>query len=432
MEPASSLTQRFKRFANSPLTLLLCILFGSSLAWLTPAFSKTLSVVGFVYVDLLKMIVLPFMVSAVILSLQKIFRAGNSTAIIGRVIIVFGAFSLVAALAGAAGNMIIRPGTDMSPSTKAALGRILNADVDNSNTQMSLYTAEATPKPLSLFDVVTSFIPTNIFASLANGEMLKVLTFALIFGVAMGKVPGKTASSLEHSLETIYQACQGLTRWINLPVPFVLVCMTASQLADTGFETMRAMIGFVGVFIGISSLLLLAAVVVLAHRACCSYAKVLDSMREPFSLGVATNNSATCMPAMVDALAEKLKFSRSQSELLVPLSVTVLRSGAMVYFVCGTLFIAALYGRQLSSTEVGLTILVSVLSGFASTGMAGIATIAMIGSACQYLGMPFEAAFLLLVAVDPICAMARTVVTVIGSCAAVAMVCTRPIRSESI
>ena len=432
MEPASSLAQLFKRFANSPLTLLFCILFGSLLAWLTPEFSKTLAVVGLVYVDLLKMIVLPFMVSLVILSLQKLFRAGNTTVIIGRVVIVFSAFSFIAALAGAVGTLIIRPGTDMSPSTKAALGRIVNTDVDNSNTQMSLYTVEAAPKPLSLLDVVAAFIPTNIFASLANGETLKVLVFALIFGVAVGKVPGKTAASLEQSLETINQACQGLTRWINLPVPFVLVCMTASQLADTGFETMRAMIGFVGVFLGISTLLLLAAVAVLAHRAGCSYVRVLDSMREPFSLGVATNNSATCMPAMVEALAEQLKFSRSQSELLVPLSVTLLRSGAIVYFVCGTLFIAALYGRQLSGMEVGFAILVSVLSGFASTGMAGIATIAMIGSACQYLGMPFEAAFLLLVAVDPICAMARTVVTVIGSCAAVATVCTRPIQSENI
>lgn len=62
----------------------------------------------------------------------------------------------------------------------------------------------------------------------------------------------------------------------------------------------------------------------------------------------------------------------------------------------------------------------------ASTGMAGILTITLIGTACNYLGLPFEAAFILFVAVDPICAMARTAVTVIGSCAAVALVCPRP------
>ena len=80
--------------------------------------------------------------------------------------------------------------------------------------------------------------------------------------------------------------------------------------------------------------------------------------------------------------------------------------------------------------EVGLVVLISVLSGFASSGMSGIASIMLMATACQYLGLPFEAAFLLFVAVDPICAMARTAVTVIGSCAAVASVCTRPVQPK--
>jgi Na+/H+-dicarboxylate symporter len=74
--------------------------------------------------------------------------------------------------------------------------------------------------------------------------------------------------------------------------------------------------------------------------------------------------------------------------------------------------------------------MISVLSGFASTGMGGITSITLMATACQYLGLPFEAAFILFVAVDPICAMARTAVTVIGSCAAVAVVCPRPRQLE--
>ena len=430
MEPVASTGQRFKRFANSPLTVLCCILFGGFLAWAAPGFSKTLTVVGAIYVDLLKMIVLPFMMSSVIFSLQKLFRGGSTATILGRVAIVFVAFAFIVALAGAVGTLVMQSGTDISLSTQAALGRIVNTNVDSSNTEMALHMAEAPPKALSLFDVLSAIIPSNIFASLANGETLKALVFALLFGFAVGQVPGKMALSLEQSLETIYQACQGLTRWINLPVPLVLVCMTASQVADTGLEPMRAMLGFVVTFLGISTLLMMLAVAILAQRSGYSYSRVLDSMREPFSLGVATNNSATCMPAMVEALAEQLKFARSQIELLVPLSVTLLRLGPIVYFVCGTMFIAALYGRQLSGMEVGLVVLISVLSGFASSGMSGIASIMLMATGCQYLGLPFEAAFLLFVAVDPICAMARTAVTVIGSCAAVASVCTRPVQPK--
>jgi Na+/H+-dicarboxylate symporter len=155
-------------------------------------------------------------------------------------------------------------------------------------------------------------------------------------------------------------------------------------------------------------------------------------MRETFTLGVATNSSANCMPAMVDGLVERLHFARARVELLVPLSVSLLRIGAVAYFVCGTLFVAELYDRNLTAMEVGLVVLVSALSGFASAGMAGILTISLIGTACTYLGLPFEAAFILFVAVDPICAMARTAVTVISCCAAVSIVCDKPSRTAEV
>ena len=131
---------------------------------------------------------------------------------------------------------------------------------------------------------------------------------------------------------------------------------------------------------------------------------------------------------MVDGLAGKLKFARARVELLVPLTISLLRVGAVAYFVCGTLFIAALYGRALSPLDLLVLMLVSVLAGFASSGMAGIVTVSLVGTVCGYLSLPFEAAFVLLVAVDPICAMGRTAVTVIASCAAVATVCPKPVK----
>jgi Na+/H+-dicarboxylate symporter len=421
--------QKFQRFASNPVTVLSCVVFGAGLGWALPDFSKHLGVVGALYIDLLKMIVLPFMLSAVIFSLQKLFRDGGTAAILKRVVLVFTVFSVVAALAGAIGTLAMQPGIDMSAVEQAALGRIVGGNVNSSDTEMTLYTVEAPAAPLSLREVLAAIVPSNIFASLANGETLKALVFALIFGFAVGQVPGRIADGFAQSLETIYFACQAMTRWINLPVPLVLICMTASQIADTGLEPMQTMIGFVVTFLVVSTLLLFAAVVVIGQRSGCSYATVRDAMREPFSLGVATNNSAICMPAMVEALSERLKFARSQVELLVPLSVSLLRCGAIVYFVCGTMFIAAIYGHALSPMEVGLIIFISVLSGFASSGMAGITSITLMGTACQYLGLPFEAAFILFVAVDPVCAMARTAVTVIGSCAAVSVVCPKPNQS---
>ena len=418
--------EKFQRFSTNPWTVVSCVLLGGLLGSALPVLSKNLSFVGSVYVDLMKLIVLPFMLSAVIFSIQRLLRDGGAGSFLSRMVSVFVGFSVAAALVAVVCATFIRPGTNMSPATKAALGNIVGAKVDSSNTDMALRTVEEPPKKLSLNDVFSSMIPSNIFASLANGETLKVLVFALLFGLAIGQVPGRVSEVLVQSLETIYHACQMLMRWVSVPVPFVLICMTASQIAETGLEPLRSMIGFVATFLLISTALLVLSLLVLSRRSGRTLADTTDAMRESFSLSVATNNSAACMPAMVDGLVDHLKFARSRVELLVPLSVSLLRAGAVAYFVCGTMFVAALYGHELSAMEVGIVALISVLLGTASTGMAGILTISLIGTACNYLGLPFEAAFILFVAVDPLCAMARTAVTVIVSCAAVAAVCAKP------
>jgi Na+/H+-dicarboxylate symporter len=70
----------------------------------------------------------------------------------------------------------------------------------------------------------------------------------------------------------------------------------------------------------------------------------------------------------------------------------------------------------------------SILAGFASAGLTGLLTVSLVGLTCSYLGLPFEAAFILFLAVDPICDMLRTLVLVIGNNAAVALICPRPLK----
>ena len=421
-----SVRAKLHRFSTNPLTVLACVMLGGLLGWAAPALSKNLSVVGLIYLDLLKMIVMPFMVSAVIFSLQRLFRDGGAGKILGKITMVFVVFSVVSALASAVGTLLMQPGGHMSIDSKAAMGKIIGESVDNGNIDMALRGVEVQTTTNTLTTVISSLLPSNIFDSLAKGETLKALVFSLLFGFAVGQLHGRTSDSMSNMLETVYQACQLLTRWVNIPVPLVLICMTASQVGNTGLDPLVIMMEFVVAFLVVSLALLAVSVLILRWRSGRSLAQVLDSMRETLTLGVATNSSANCMPAMVDGLVERLHFARTRVELLVPLSVSLLRIGAVAYFVCGTLFVAELYDRELSAAEVGLVVLISALSGFASAGMAGILTISLIGTSCNYLGLPFEAAFILFVAVDPICAMVRTAVTVISSCAAVSMVCAKP------
>ncbi|MGI4859966.1 MAG: cation:dicarboxylate symporter family transporter, partial [Janthinobacterium lividum] len=128
------------------------------------------------------------------------------------------------------------------------------------------------------------------------------------------------------------------------------------------------------------------------------------------------------------SLVDNLGFARSRVELLVPLAISLLRIGPVAYYACATLFIAQLYGRVLGPLELITVVVASVLAGFASAGMTGLVTVSLVGMTCTYLHLPFEAAFVLFLAVDPICDILRTLVLVIGNAAAIAVICPRPLK----
>lgn len=419
--------RRMQTLAINPLVVLACVLAGGTIGWAAPSVAQRLAVVGSIYVNLLTMVVLPFMMSAVVLSLQTLYREGSTGKIAQRVVLVFVLLALAAALLATAGTLVLHPGDNLSDATRLELGQLVGGDADQTNTAMALRQPDAAPVSASAQDIVRRLVPSNIFAALAEGETLKVLIFALLFGISVGQVPERIAGGLQQALQSVYEACQTLTRWINLPLPLVVVCMTAGQVAHTGVTAMAAMAGYVVGFMFVSVLVICLAVLLVRQRAGGELKPVLKAMREPFALGVATNNSAACMPAMVEALAGRLGFARARVELLVPLCTALLRAGPVVYFVSGTMFIAALYGRSLGPGELALLAAVAALTGFASSGMGGVATVALMGTVCAYLSLPFEAAFVLFVAVDPLCAMARTAVSVLVSCAAVSLICARPL-----
>ncbi|MCY0386973.1 cation:dicarboxylase symporter family transporter [Robbsia sp. Bb-Pol-6] len=419
---------RLYAIALNPWVVLGSLLSGAMFGAMVPAAAVRLATLGDIYVGLLKMTALPFMISAVIFSLQRLLRIGGTGRLLVRVTVVFVAASILVAVVGTAVLLVVRPGERLSHTTMATFGRIVGTDLDSTDTAMALYGADATVASPGFLEMVRDLVPTNIFAALASGEILKALVFALLFGMAVGYVPSRISDGLTQALETVYHACQKLMHWLSYPLPLVLFCMSASQLAKIGLGPLQAMMQFVLAFALASTLLLLVALSLIWRRSGQSLGRTLDALRGPFTLALATRNSAACMPSMIQSLADGLGFARSRVELLVPLAISLLRIGPVVYYACATLFIAQLYGRALGPLELLTVVLASVLAGFASAGMTGLVTVSLVGMTCTYLHLPFEAAFVLFLAVDPICDILRTLVLVIGNTAAIVVICPRPLK----
>lgn len=424
--------RRWQAWALNPWLVLASLVAGAAFGAWQPAIARYLGVIASVYVDLLQMIVLPFMVSAVIFSLQSLFREGATRRTLARVVWVFLAFAVATAAIGLVVAQVAEPGTHLTPETRAAFGRIVHNDTRQGGVAIELRAIDTPDEEkesgVLMRDLLGAFIPSNVFAAFAQGETLKALVFALLFGFAAGQVPARVSQGLIDSLGTIYASCQTLTRWFNYPVLFVMFCMAAAHIGQGGFDALRPMAGFVVSFYAAGALLVTVSVMLIKRRSARPWREVLGALRAPFAMAVVTRSSAVCMPAMIEAMAEKLGFSRTRTELLVPLSVAILRTGPILFYVSATLFIAALYERSLGLQEIGVVAIVCLLAGFASAGASGVVTLSMMGAASGYLGLPFEAAFVLFLAVEPICDMARSVLIVISNCAAVALICPAPLE----
>ncbi|HET9646336.1 MAG TPA: cation:dicarboxylase symporter family transporter [Burkholderiaceae bacterium] len=416
---------KFQSLSINPWVIGTSLAAGALLGLTAPATSQYLGFIGEAYVDMLKMIVLPFMVSAVIFSLQRLLRHGGSASIFRRAFAVFTLALLVVAALGVLVAMPIQSRGSSSASQVAADARIAGQEAWVQDTLVELDVGGREGKAYIAEVLRGSLVPANVFAALVQGETLKALAFALLFGMAAGKA-GRGADGLARGLEAAYNACQKLTQWLKYPLPLVLLCISAGQLAKTGIAPLVSMVGFLVVFAAASFLVVTLSVLCLWRRSGLALAQTLQCLRTPIALALATRSGAACMPSMIESLSGGMRCPRERVELLVPLSISLLRAGPVLYYVCATMFIAHIYGRVLVPSELMVVAVASVLAGFASAGTAGLATVSLTGMACGWLGLPFEAAFVLFIAIDPLCDMLRTLVLVLGNSAAVSLICPRP------
>ncbi|MBS4098548.1 MAG: cation:dicarboxylase symporter family transporter [Sulfuricella sp.] len=416
-----------KKLATHPAVIVAAIVGGVILGIWAPAFSSAIGVIGAVYINLLKMVVLPFMISAIVFSLRQLFQMEGFERSIVKVTILFLAAIGLSAVIGAAAGSLAGPGRNLAPDTLVVFGKMVEKSSGTATDyQLPLATPEQTAEGSMLRNIVHQIVPENVFASLVKGDSLKVLVFAILFGVAFGFAPKRIADSLTYTLESIYRACQTLIKWFNLFLPLVLVAMLASQIAETGLDPLVAMTKFVVSFCVVSGLLAVLCAVFLMARAGVGVGKFLGVFRETLLLAIATGSNTACIPNSIESMADGLRFNRPIVELLTPMGAALLRTGPALYYAVAAVFIAQLYDRPFGADQWLMLAIGAFVGGMASAGSSGIVTISFGALTCAYVGLPFEAAFVLFVAVDRVCEIPRTLYNVMSSCLITALVCPRP------
>lgn len=410
--------------AFHPLVVVGSIALGVVLGLTAPEHAEILGAFSDLYVRLLKMLVIPLVMSAIIYNLRRLVQRSGSGQIARRTVVAFVVAMLAAASIGTLSALVLHPGATLDAETQAAMGRLIQADSRHGGINEALSLAEKpreAEKPV-LERLVRQLVPENVFAALIAGDNLKVVIFSLIFGIAAALVGGDAAERFNSVAHSIFAATLALTRYFGILLPPASLALAAHQTATVGIEPLRAMPAFL-LTLAMATALALSLCVALVWLFRRDWRVTLSGFQEPFFMAMATRNSIACLPQMIDALVRRLRFDSVLVEVIAPLGTSLVRLGPAMFYAVATLFIAEIYGRPLGVAELALVVGSAALAGFASAGMTGVVVIYQTGLVCNLLDLPFEAALVLFLVVEPVSDTLRTLVVVFGNMAISAVVC---------
>jgi len=362
-----------------------------------------LALPGSLFLALVQMIVVPLVFSSVVRGLaagenvQQLRRLGLAGA---------GFFIVTTAAATALGlvlGLLVRPGRFLDA---AMIRAAMASEVAIPNE------VPATPAIDQLPELVIDLLPSNPLASMVGGEMLQVILFAFIVGVALVNLATEKSAPLFDLLGSVQDVCMSVVSWAMRLAPIAVFGLVARLTATVGVDVLGGMAVYVLTVLAGLSIIMGSFVVMAAVAGGTGPFRFLASIREVVLLAFSTSSSAAVMPLSIQTAEEKLGVRGSIARFLVPLGATVNMNGTALYQGVATVFLAQVFEVPLSSLALLLIVVTAVSASIGSpaTPGAGIVILAMV---LESAGIP-AAGLALILGVDRILDMSRTAVNVTG------------------
>lgn len=364
-----------------------------------------LTLIGTLFINALKMVVVPLVTSAIISGITNIGGGTHLGRLGGKTVAYYLATTLMAVLVGLLMANLLSPGEIDGQPAGAQLG--LSADTDEALAGMAGRGAG------DFADILIKAVPPNIVAAAVDGQLLGLIVFALLFGIFLRGQQGNGAMRLRETIDGLYETMMAVTLFIIRFAPIGVFALVARTAATTGYDAIEPLAWFF--FTVIAALTLHAAVImpllirVLARRSPLRHGRaMLPALLTAFS---SASSSAT-LPMTLECVEKRAGVSNRSASFVLPLGATMNMDGTALYECVAVLFIAQAYGMDLSIAQQASVVIIALLT---SIGVAGIpsASLVAITVILGTLGLPAEAIGLIL-ATDRLLDMFRTAVNVWG------------------
>ena len=268
---------------------------------------------------------------------------------------------------------------------------------------------------LSIHDIpqsIVGLVPSNPLSSFMSGEMLSIIIFALIVGVAMITLPSKSSRPILDLLESIQDFTMKVVSWAMRLAPFAAFGLMAAIVSKIGLSALTGLGAYMATVVAGLLIMMIVYIIIIKFFAKRPLSSTLSTIKEPQLLAFSTSSSAATMPVSIKTAEEKLKVKPKVSQFIIPLGATINMDGTAMYQIIAVFFLAQLFDVNLSFTTIILIALTSLAASIGAPSAPGTG-IVILSTILIAAGLPAVGVVLLL-GVDRILDMTRTMVNVTG------------------
>lgn len=377
---------------------------------------------GTLFINAIRMTVIPLVVGSLVVGVASMPDARALARVGGRAVLLF---LVVLFLAAAFAAIVAPPLLAYLPVDPGAAAQLrASAGAAAAGAQ------EGVRQIPSFSDWLVSLVPANPVKAAADGAMLPLIIFTVAFGVAVGQLKGDRRRTVVGVAEGVAEASLTLVRWVLELAPIGVFALALPLAARMGLSAAGAVGGYI-VFISLACVAFMAVVL---YPAAAIFGRVplgefaraaLPAQAVAFS----ARSSLASLPAMIEQGRDRLRLPAELTDFLLPLAASTFRTGSGIGVTGGVLFIARLYGVDLTTVQLLTVVVTVVLTSFSIPGVPAGSVIVMV-PVLLAAGLPPEGIGILL-AIDTIPDMFRTTTNVTGDMT-VATLLARGRRAEGV
>lgn len=367
---------------------------------LSLSLANWLDLPGQVFMRLVQMIMIPLIFASIISGIVS-NTSDNLKRFGVRLLLYFLSTTTIAIVLGLLVTLIMKPGQYIY-----RLGGFPNSG----DAEMPV--SETTNAMENIPGAISNLIPSNPLQSILTGEMLGVVIFTIIIGIAITQVDKGTSGPVIRFIEAIQKICMIIISWAMRLVPYAVFGLMAALLSKIGIEVFYGLSYYMLVVI-IGLLLLigvyLLVVLLLAQK---NPIQFLKHIKEPQLLAFSTASSAAVMPLSMKTADEQLGVSSKVSDFVIPVGATINMDGTALFQCVTTVFMAQAYGIELSLMNLVLITGTVVAASIGTPAIPGGGVI-ILATVLQSAGIPVDG-LIVIIGIDRILGMFRTAVNVTG------------------